>query len=170
MAELPLGDGAGGVLLCCLRLDRTTREAVGAVEAAVAPVRSLVVVELAGRVLVGFHTRRRSWELPGGEIEPGETPGAAAVRELAEETGLAGIELAPAALAEFAFGTPSRRHHATVFHGVLATAPALVENDELARFDWWDPRAALLDSMSPLDAEVARRCLATTGEEVADSL
>ena len=28
------------------------------------------------------------WELPGGKIEPGETPEAAAVREIAEETGL----------------------------------------------------------------------------------
>jgi 8-oxo-dGTP diphosphatase len=29
------------------------------------------------------------WELPGGTVEPGETHAAAAVREMAEETGLA---------------------------------------------------------------------------------
>lgn len=29
------------------------------------------------------------WELPGGKAEPGETPAAAAARELAEETGVA---------------------------------------------------------------------------------
>lgn len=29
------------------------------------------------------------WELPGGTVEPGERPEAAAVREVAEETGLA---------------------------------------------------------------------------------
>jgi 8-oxo-dGTP pyrophosphatase MutT (NUDIX family) len=31
-----------------------------------------------------------SWELPGGVVEPGEEPVAAAVRELAEETGCRG--------------------------------------------------------------------------------
>ncbi|PXY33890.1 NUDIX hydrolase [Prauserella flavalba] len=30
-----------------------------------------------------------NWELPGGTVEPGEAPESAAVREIAEETGLA---------------------------------------------------------------------------------
>ena len=30
----------------------------------------------------------KQWEVPGGKIEPGETPEAAAIRELKEETGL----------------------------------------------------------------------------------
>lgn len=156
MADLPLGDEADGVLLSCRRLDETSTQAI---EASLRPARSLVVIELDGRVLVGFHVRRRLWELPGGAIEPGESPHAAALRELAEETGVARVALAPAALAEFAFGTPVRTHHATVFHAVLTSTPVLVENDELARFHWWDPRAELLESMSPLDAEVARRCV-----------
>jgi len=43
-----------------------------------------------GQVLVIHHHRLETWLPIGGEMEPGETPLEAAIRELAEETGLAG--------------------------------------------------------------------------------
>jgi 8-oxo-dGTP pyrophosphatase MutT (NUDIX family) len=43
-----------------------------------------------GEVLLVRHRRLGAWLPVGGEIEPGETPLEAAVRELGEETGLAG--------------------------------------------------------------------------------
>lgn len=46
-----------------------------------------VVTDRCGRVLLGRSTRGM-WELPGGRVEAGESFQAAAVRELAEETGL----------------------------------------------------------------------------------
>jgi 8-oxo-dGTP diphosphatase len=44
----------------------------------------------AGKVLLIKHNRLGTWLPVGGEIEPGETPLEAAVRELEEETGLFG--------------------------------------------------------------------------------
>ncbi len=41
-----------------------------------------------GRILVVKPTYTREWMLPGGRVERGETPHAAAIRETREETGL----------------------------------------------------------------------------------
>ncbi|HVT64688.1 MAG TPA: NUDIX hydrolase [Mycobacteriales bacterium] len=50
-----------------------------------------VVRDPAGRLLLvqrGHPPAQGSWTLPGGRVEPGETPAEAAVREVREETGL----------------------------------------------------------------------------------
>ena len=44
------------------------------------------------RVLLARHSEGNSWLLPGGAVEPGESPADAALREMWEETGLA-VEL-----------------------------------------------------------------------------
>ncbi|WP_436759172.1 NUDIX hydrolase [Streptosporangium sp. V21-05] len=58
------------------------------------PAARVICVDGSGRVLL-MHWRdpsggRSLWEPPGGGIDPGETPLAAARRELTEETGLPG--------------------------------------------------------------------------------
>jgi putative (di)nucleoside polyphosphate hydrolase len=47
-----------------------------------------VVVTDGQRVLLGHATRSPRWDIPKGLAEPGESLAAAAMRELAEETGL----------------------------------------------------------------------------------
>jgi 8-oxo-dGTP diphosphatase len=53
---------------------------------------AVAVVEHQGKFLIGRRPEQAAlagkWEFPGGKIEPGETPQAAAVRECLEETGL----------------------------------------------------------------------------------
>ena len=50
-----------------------------------------VVLDAAGRLLLvrrGHAPAQGRWSLPGGRLEPGESPAAAAAREVLEETGL----------------------------------------------------------------------------------
>ncbi len=66
---------------------RSLREKVGHQLLAV-PSVTVVIRDGLGRVLFGRHTTGGRWLLPGGAIEPEETPANAAVREAWEETGL----------------------------------------------------------------------------------
>ena len=122
-------------------------------------VRSLVAVVNSGRVLMGFHLRRQQWELPGGALEPGESAHDAAVRELAEETGIQARELTLVARAEFALGSEATRHWAAVFTTHFDAPPMTDASEEMADFRWWTVNSALWEGLSPLDAEVARSSL-----------
>ncbi|MEZ4614569.1 MAG: NUDIX domain-containing protein [Caldilineaceae bacterium] len=53
-----------------------------------APAVTMVCRDETGRVLLARHADNNCWALPGGSIDPDETPADAAVRELWEEAGL----------------------------------------------------------------------------------
>jgi 8-oxo-dGTP pyrophosphatase MutT (NUDIX family) len=102
------------------------------------------VVDLAGDVpraaLIGRLNRQGKllWSLPKGHIEPGETAEQAAVREVAEETGIAGEILAELGSIDFWFVAQDRRIHKTVRHFLLrATGGELCDDDvEVAAVAW----------------------------------
>jgi len=82
---------------------------------------------------------RLLWSLPKGHIEEGETPEMAAIREVAEETGITSEIARALGVIDFWFMAGGKRIHKTVHHylfkevgGVLA--PQLEEVDEVGWF------------------------------------
>jgi 8-oxo-dGTP diphosphatase len=149
-------DERGGSLVSFVRLDSALPEEMYGSQP---PACSLIVVEWDQQVLLGFNVSRQQWELPGGAVEAGESAHEAALRELREETGIRADEVTLVARAEFLFDGATTRYLAAVFTVVLDGAPDLVESDELNSFIWWDPSGKSSKGMSPLDADVTRRCL-----------
>lgn len=62
---------------------------------------------------------RLLWSLPKGHIEVGETAEQAAVREVEEETGIAGVILGELGVIDFWFVAEGRRIHKTVRHYLM---------------------------------------------------
>ena len=76
------------------------------------PPRAAVIarVNRAGRV---------EWCLPKGHLELGETPEEAAVREIAEETGILGRIVGSLGMIDYRFSAEGRRVHKSVHHYLL---------------------------------------------------
>ncbi|WP_158888310.1 NUDIX domain-containing protein [Amycolatopsis anabasis] len=117
---------------------------------------ALVALWHADRLLLVFNRQRRCWELPGGMIDPGETPRQAAIRELREESGLVAENLAFAGYARFALVAPPRTEYAALYTGRSAPRSGFTPNDEIGAVCWWDGVSPLTGRVSPLDLALAR--------------
>lgn len=118
--------------------------------------RRTVIETSAGGLVVDIETRQAAvigrvdrrgqllWSLPKGHVEHGETTEQAAVREVAEETGIASAVIAALGSIDYWFVVEGRRVHKTVHHFLLRAvggtlSDADVEVTEVA----WVPLADL---------------------------
>jgi 8-oxo-dGTP pyrophosphatase MutT (NUDIX family) len=97
-----------------------------------------------GRILLVRHVEGR-WQLPGGAVEPGETPSETARRECREELGtaveptrLAGVYGGPEHRIRYANGDDSA-WVATVFDGQIVDGDPAPGDDEVDAVGWFPP-------------------------------
>lgn len=131
--------------------DATAPQARGLLPAAFALVRnSLSQILLVRRADDGY------WELPGGRVEVGETASAAAVREVAEETGvaitvtgLAGVYSDPGHVLAYPNGEGIYQQLAVCFHAVAPVHAVQPDQDETSAAAWFDPEHLTQLGMHP---------------------
>ena len=112
------------------------REKVGH-ELLLLPSAAVAIPDDAGRVLMGLHSDRRIWVLPGGLIEPAETPSDGAVREAWEETGLMveltgvlGVYGGKELIVDYSNGDRAS-YIATIFRGRIIGGELRADGDEI---------------------------------------
>jgi len=117
-----------------------------------------LVVDLSGPVPLGAligRTNRRGrllWSLPKGHVEEGETAEQAAVREVAEETGIRGEIIGELGTIDFWFVADGRRVHKTVHHYLLRmTGGELSDEDIEVTEVAWVPMTQIVERLAYSD-------------------
>jgi 8-oxo-dGTP diphosphatase len=109
--------------------------------------RATVICAQDGNILL-VRKDKRKWALPGGKVEPGESPAEAAARELSEETGLDVQEL----LYLLQFSSGNVVHH--VFEASVRNPQDARPQNEIAAIQWRPYAVA-----SEVDAKPATRTI-----------
>ena len=95
---------------------------------------------------------RLEWCLPKGHIEQGETPEIAAVREVAEETGIEAEIIQPIGVIDYWFTGDDRRVHKTVHHYLLEARGGIIttdnDPDHEAEVAEWVPLSRLVQRLA----------------------
>jgi bis(5'-nucleosidyl)-tetraphosphatase len=110
---------------------------------------------------------RTRWDLPKGNLDPGETKKQAALRELTEETGLElpDVWFDPNFVFENRYWVSYKRNggkkqlkELTIYLGLLVhDKPILVtEHEAYEWFDWSPPHQIQIDTIDPLLAQVGQ--------------
>lgn len=118
---------------------------------------------LIGRRDIKDQTQERLlWSLPKGHIEEGETPEQAALREVAEETGIESEISKSLGVIDFWFMAGGKRIHKTVHHFLFKEtggklAPQVTEVDDVA----WFPLSEIVEKLAYPDE---KKLIARSGE------
>jgi len=106
--------------------------------------------------------KRVLWSLPKGHIEEGETPEQAAIREVAEETGINSTITKSLGVIDFWFMAGGKRIHKTVHHFMFTEigGTLLAQESEVDEVSWF-PLSEIVDRLAYPDE---KKLIAKTAE------
>jgi 8-oxo-(d)GTP phosphatase len=109
------------------------------------------------KLAVIHRPKRRDWSLPKGRLEDGETFAAAALREVAEETGCRAQleEFAGYALCEAKRGPKIMMF----WHMAVRSTGRFRPSDEVDRLEWLDPGEAIARLDHPVERQIVKSAL-----------
>jgi ADP-ribose pyrophosphatase YjhB (NUDIX family) len=109
-----------------------------------------------GRILLVRRADTGNWELPGGRVELGESAEVAAVREVAEESGviiriidLMGVYSDPGHIMVYPATGEARQQFAVCFHALPVEGGPAPDHDETCEAAWVHPRQVPRIPMHP---------------------
>lgn len=152
--ELPVENSDGSALLT---FEHLPEEDLAGLDPSVPLTVSLVVLWCGDTCLMVFNRYRHGWELPGGKLDPGESPLQAAYRELEEESGQRPDTLDFAGVAKTRVAPDHRLEYLAIYRGRIATPLPFIPNDEMSHSMWWEPSELHAD-LDLIDATLARLC------------
>jgi ADP-ribose pyrophosphatase YjhB (NUDIX family) len=106
--------------------------------------------------------KRVLWSLPKGHIEEGETPEEAAIREVAEETGINSAITKSLGVIDFWFMAGGKRIHKTVHHFMFTETGGtlLAQESEVDEVSWF-PLSEIVERLAYPDE---KKLIARTAE------
>ena len=115
---------------------------------------AIILARAPGGVVLVFNRWRQVWELPGGLIDPGESPAESAVRELREEAGCVAISPRWRGIIEVSDG---RTHLGAVYDCRVDDVPEAFESEETGGILLWQRGSAPPQPLGNSDAAVLNR-------------
>ena len=104
--------------------------------AGLSPTYAVMMAHSRKGVVLVLSRFRKVWELPGGAIDPGESPREAAIRELVEESGCVAHATRWLGIVEVNDGRP---HFGALLYCEVDRVPAEFTSNETLGIDLWRP-------------------------------
>lgn len=117
---------------------------------------SCVIAKYRNKALFVYNPWREEWELPAGNINPGETPHDAAIRELAEETGQKVSALNYKGLCLLGLHPNNALELGAIYQCDLEQVEPFEANDETTKMMFWDQGVETKEYVNEIGIELVR--------------